>query len=73
VPYLALNGQIENPVNPFTGKAISMKHKERPLYIAVSGSLHLGDPEASRLTLDPKRDYYIKEDIYKKKNWSNAE
>jgi YidC/Oxa1 family membrane protein insertase len=73
VPYLALHGQIGNPVNPFTGNEISMESKEKPLYIAVSGSLHLGDPEASRLTLDPKRDYYIKENIFDGKNWSRAE
>jgi hypothetical protein len=73
VPYLALKDQIGSMVNPFTGNEISMKNKEKPLYIAVSGSLHLGDPEAARLTLDPKRDYYIKENIFEEKNWSKAE
>jgi membrane protein insertase Oxa1/YidC/SpoIIIJ len=72
VPYLALKDQTGR-VNPFTGNEISMKNKEKPLYIAVSGSLHLGDPEATRLTLDPKRDYYIGENIFEAKNWSKAE
>jgi hypothetical protein len=73
VPYLALHGQIGNPVNPFTGNAISMKNKEKPLYITGSGSPHLGDPEAARLTLDPKRDYYVHDNIFEAKNWSKAE
>jgi hypothetical protein len=64
---------IMNRCASFTGNEISMKNKEKPLYIAVSGSLHLGDPEASRLTLDPKRDYYIKENIFEEKNWGSAE
>jgi YidC/Oxa1 family membrane protein insertase len=73
VPYLALKDQIDSLINPFTGSEISMKNKEKPLYIAVSGSLHMGDGEAVRLTLDPKKDYYIKENIYEEKNWSKAE
>jgi YidC/Oxa1 family membrane protein insertase len=73
VPYLALKDQIGSMANPFTGNEISMKNKEKPLYIAASGSLHLGDPEAARLTLDPKRDYYIRENIFEEKNWSKAE
>jgi hypothetical protein len=73
VPYLALREQIENPINPFTGNAISMENKKKPLYIAASGSLHLGDPDATQLILTPKNDYYVKDNIYEEKNWSRAE
>lgn len=73
VPYLALNDQIGSLVNPFKGNEISMKNKEKPLYIAVSGSLHLEDTEASSLTLDPKRDYYVKDNIFDSNNWEKAD
>ncbi len=38
VPALALSGIAENPVNPFTGNAISMEKKQTPL--AVTTSMH---------------------------------
>jgi YidC/Oxa1 family membrane protein insertase len=73
VPYLALNNQIYNPVNPFTGKAINMEAKKSPLYIAVSGSIHLDDPVATTFALDPKRDYYVHTNIFDPANWEKAE
>jgi len=73
VPFLALNGQIENPVNPFTGNEISVKNKEKPLYIAVSGSVHLENPNQTRYSLDPKRDYYVHGGFFEEKNWTKAE
>jgi YidC/Oxa1 family membrane protein insertase len=73
VPYLALNDQIEDPINPFTGKAINMEAKKSPLYIAVSGSIHLDDPAADAFTLDPKKDYYVHTNIFDPANWEKAE
>jgi hypothetical protein len=73
VPYLALAGQIDNPVNPFTGKAITIEAKKRPLYIAVSGSIHLEDPMETQFKLDPKKDYYVHDNIFDPGNWEKAE
>jgi YidC/Oxa1 family membrane protein insertase len=73
VPYMALKDQIESMVNPFTGNKISMTNKEKPLYITASGSPHLGDPEALRVTLDPKKDYFVHDNIFDAKNWSRPE
>lgn len=73
VPCLALEGQIENPVNPFTGKVISTELKENPLYIAVSGSIHLENPSDALFALDPKRDYYVHDTIFDPNNWEKAE
>jgi YidC/Oxa1 family membrane protein insertase len=73
VPYLALQDQIEDPVNPFTGNAINMEAKKSPLYIAVSGSIHLDDPMAAAFTLDPKKDYYVHTSIFDPANWEKAE
>jgi hypothetical protein len=73
VPFLALNGQIENPANPFTGNTISITNKEKPLYIAASGSVHLEDPLQTMLSLNPRRDYYVHGGMLEEKNWSKAE
>ncbi|GHV77101.1 membrane protein [Spirochaetia bacterium] len=72
VPFLALEGQIENPVNPFTGKIIGTELKENPLYIAISGSIHLENPTDALFVLDPKRDYYVHDTIFDPANWSKA-
>jgi YidC/Oxa1 family membrane protein insertase len=73
VPYLALNGQIEDPVNPFTGNAINVDAKTSPLYIAISGGIHLDDPTTTTFALDPKRDYYVHTNIFDPANWEQAE
>jgi YidC/Oxa1 family membrane protein insertase len=73
VPFLALNGQIENPVNPFTGNAVSVKNKENPLYIAVSESVLLENPNGTIFRLNPKKDYYVHGGIFEEKNWSRVE
>jgi hypothetical protein len=73
VPFLALEGQIEKPVNPFTGKEISTDFKLNPLYIAISGSVHIENQNATQFTLDPKRDYYIHTNVYDTRNWIKAE
>jgi YidC/Oxa1 family membrane protein insertase len=72
VPYLALNGMIDNPKNPFTGSEISTKRKEKPLYIAVSGSIHIDSDDTSQFRLNPKRDYYVHDSIFDSKNWIPA-
>ena len=73
VPFLATYGQIEKPVNPFTGNIISTLNKEKPLYIAASGSVHLENPLQTQLTLNPSKDYYVHGGMLEEKNWSKAE
>jgi hypothetical protein len=73
VPYLALKDQIEKPVNPFTGNELDMKAKESPLYIAMSGGIHLEDPGLTVFTIDPKKDYYVHDNIFDPANWEKAE
>jgi YidC/Oxa1 family membrane protein insertase len=73
VPFLAFQGQIEKPVNPFTGREISTELKDNPLYVACSGGIHLADPEATRIILDPKRDFYVHGNIFDFRNWIRAE
>ncbi|MFP3091191.1 YidC/Oxa1 family membrane protein insertase [Treponema sp. TIM-1] len=73
VPFLAFQGQIENPVNPFTGREISVELKNYPLYVACSGGIHLENPEATRITLEPDKDYYVHDTIFDPANWEKAE
>ncbi|MDR1900924.1 MAG: hypothetical protein LBQ88_01390 [Treponema sp.] len=72
VPFLAFQGQIENPVNPFTGKKISVEPKNNPLYVARSGGIHLEDPESTQISLDPYKDYYVHDNIFDPDNWSTV-
>jgi YidC/Oxa1 family membrane protein insertase len=72
VPSLAFNGQIENPVNPFTDKELTTEIKERPLYIAISGTIHLESPVDSQFTLDSNKDYYVHDTIFDPNNWKKA-
>jgi YidC/Oxa1 family membrane protein insertase len=43
VPYFAMAGVIAGPVNPFTGKEITIERKKKPLYIFESGILAVHD------------------------------
>jgi hypothetical protein len=72
VPFIALEGQIENPVNPFTGKEITTEMKLRPLYIVISASLHL-EKMATQFTMDSKQNYYVHGNIFDPNNWQKAE
>ena len=66
VPYLSLNGVIENPKNPFTGNSISIERKKDPLLILIYGSMHVSEFEKSR---SQDNLYYVHDNIFKKENW----
>jgi hypothetical protein len=55
VPVLAFKDIIGGPVNPFTGVKVTNEAKKSPLYIAISGSLHLEGPDTTQFTLDSKK------------------
>jgi YidC/Oxa1 family membrane protein insertase len=73
VPAIALRDLIEEPVNPFTGNAIDQNDKRRPLYIAVSGSSGLDDPDEARLSLNPKMDFWVHDNVFNPANWEQVE
>ena len=73
VPFLAISGQIENPVNPFTGKEITMEAKKNPQYIAISASIHRADPMETQFDLYPKLDFYVHDNIFEPNNWQKVE
>lgn len=72
VPTLAMKNVIDGAVNPFTGNAVTMENKKSPLYIAMSGSIHLEGRQTTQFTLYPKEDYYVHSNIFEKSNWINA-
>jgi YidC/Oxa1 family membrane protein insertase len=72
VPSLSLKGIIENPKNPFTGFPINMERKKEPLYIAASGSIHLGDGFDAKIILDPEKDYLVHDNIFDASNWQTV-
>jgi len=65
VPYLALYDVIKDPKNPFTGNPINMDRKKEPLYIAVSGSMHLSDNR----NISGRDNYLVKDNIFIAENW----
>jgi len=71
-PYLSLVNVIDNPINPFTGNEISIERKKDPLYIAVSGSIHVTGGAATQFVLNPNRDYYVHDNIFAAENWIRA-
>jgi hypothetical protein len=73
VPSIAFKDLIDDPVNPFTGNEITGEYKKNPLYIAISGSVHRGDSDARQYTLDPKRDYFVHDNIFDPANWERAD
>jgi len=73
VPYLTFKNQIENPINPFTGNAISTAMKSNPLYIAISGTNRIENKKSNIFILDPKKDYYVHSNIFNSNNWEKAE
>ena len=73
VPYLSLINIIDNPINPFTGNEITTKAKEAPLYIAISGSIHIQNRQVSQYNLNPQKDYYVHDNIFDENNWIRAD
>ncbi|MDR0321270.1 MAG: YidC/Oxa1 family membrane protein insertase [Treponema sp.] len=70
VPYLSLINIIDNPVNPFTGNKISVERKREPLYIAISGSVHISGRIGTQYKLNPEKDYYVHDNIFSAENWT---
>jgi len=68
VPLLALQDQIENPINPFTNNKIFNNLKSGPQYIAVSGSIHIGDPNGNIFILNSRNDYDVQDNIFNQNN-----
>ena len=69
VPVLAFEDLIENPVNPFTGKAITSDEKTaHEQYISMSQEWVIGKNDGNVLL--PSTWYSVKDNIWDKENWT---
>ena len=69
VPYLSLVNIIDNPINPFTDSVISITRKDKPLYIAISGSIHIQGKQDTQYSLNSQNTYYVHDNIFDENNW----
>ncbi len=65
--YLATKGVIDNPTNPFTGKALSTDAKNGEQKIFYSGDWSVDKNNGN--TFKPGQWYTVKDNIWKKENW----
>jgi hypothetical protein len=68
VPSLAMDGIIENPVNPFTGNPINGQ-KNPPFPVLIKRVTEISDTE---IALNPQNIFYIKDNIFDTENWERA-
>jgi hypothetical protein len=43
-----------------------------PLYVSPSGGIPPGDPDAARVTLNPREDFYVRDNVLDFNNWERA-
>jgi hypothetical protein len=67
VPALAMKELIENPVNPFTGNAVTSDQKNEPLLILIN-KVH--NKNENEIDLNPQNTYYVHNNIFDEKNWN---
>ena len=67
VPFLAVNGLIDNPANPFTGKIISNDQKNNPQLILIK---RVSNSNPYDININIHNSYYVKDNIFDEKNWS---
>jgi YidC/Oxa1 family membrane protein insertase len=70
VPTLAMEGLIENPVNPFTGNAITTDRKNDPLLILTQRVKRINN---TTIELSPHNAYFVHDNIFDEKNWIRLE
>jgi hypothetical protein len=67
VPSMAMEGLIENPVNPFTGNAITSDQKNNPLLILTK---RVTRKSINGIDLNLHNTYYVHDNIFDENNWS---
>jgi hypothetical protein len=72
VPTLATDGVIEEPVNPFTGKAISSEEKGKGAFIVEKYS-HAVRDNSVKLGLDDYVWLKVEDDIFDTDNWTRID
>ena len=70
VPSLAVDGLINDPVNPFTGNPITTDDKTDGVYVTDSYNWHLDDTDGNGFNLSGSEWLSVRDNIYDLNNWS---
>ena len=74
VPVIAMDGVIEDPKNPFTGKTIDSKRKlEGPVFVTLSQTFDIEDHSGNVLNTSDAPWYSVEKDIFNSGNWKRVE
>ena len=66
VPNLAIEGLLESPINPFTGRSITNEAKKKPLLILIQ---RVESKNENEILITPQNSYYVHENIFNEGNW----
>ena len=64
VPVLALNGIINNPINPFTGNILSSKYKKDGIYITTNHDSMPGNHSKNTYNIKKNQWLFVKDSIF---------
>lgn len=71
VPSLALSGIVQNPVNPWTGKAINMEPKKEGVYVTTDDLFMPHHSKSDKIfTVSDNSWYHVKDNIFEDSNWN---
>jgi len=73
VPFLTLNGLLENPANPFTGIPISTQPKENGIFITTFHAPMTGNHGKYVYNIKKDQWMYLHDSILEASNWEKAE
>jgi hypothetical protein len=73
VPFFALNGLLENPVNPFTGNPINTQPKEEGILITTHHLPMVGSHGKYVFNIKNNEWMYLHDSIFEASNWENFE
>jgi hypothetical protein len=73
VPTLAVEGLIENAVNPYTGNPISSDAKNETLYVTTSENYDVLRNDGNVFDTSDGEWYTVKDNIFDVNNWTKVE
>ncbi len=69
VPSLAFEAAVDNPINPYTGRPINAKAKEKPQLMTTSDNWKTTKQNDSTFDTSDGEWYAVKENIFNESNW----
>lgn len=73
VPTLAMEGVIENPINPFTGKPITNEAKNGVLYVTDSANWNINNNDGTTFDTQDGSWWAVHDSIFDMDNWKRVE